>query len=70
MCSPLEIDDGQIVGNALTAIVDTEVTYTCDQNFVLMGNERRMCQADGQWTGSNPTCVGKNLGWITCANWL
>ncbi len=34
--------------------------YSCDAGFILTGNEgtdRRVCQADRTWTGSEPTCA-------------
>ena len=34
-------------------------TYTCDSGYELVGSATRTCQADGSWTGSAPTCVGK-----------
>ena len=33
-------------------------TYECDSGFTLVGNEERTCQDDGDWSGSDPTCVG------------
>ncbi|KAF7263100.1 hypothetical protein GWI33_003617 [Rhynchophorus ferrugineus] len=30
-------------------IPGTKVTYECNQNFVLVGDQRRTCQANGQW---------------------
>ncbi|XP_072026993.1 uncharacterized protein [Amphiura filiformis] len=33
------------------------VTYTCDEGFMLMGMEQRVCQENGQWFGRIPTCT-------------
>ena len=30
--------------------------YTCDASFILLGVTTRMCQADEQWSGDEPTC--------------
>ena len=34
-------------------------TYSCDDGHNLMGGINRECQADGSWTGSDPTCERK-----------
>jgi len=34
-------------------------TYFCDEGYDLVGDNNRVCQADGSWTGSDPTCDGK-----------
>lgn len=31
--------------------------YSCDEGFELMGPMVRNCQRDGNWSGSEPTCV-------------
>ena len=35
---------------------DSAATYTCNTGFMLFGNSMRTCQADGTWTGTEPTC--------------
>ena len=35
-------------------------TYSCDTGFSLDGMSQRSCQSDGAWSGSEPTCEGKN----------
>ena len=37
---------------------DTAV-YSCDDGFTLDGVDTRTCGENGQWSGSEPTCVGK-----------
>ena len=39
------------------------VTYTCNPNYELKGDENRTCEEDG-WSGGLPTCSG--LSAITC----
>ena len=34
-------------------------TYICDPGFFLEGEPTRTCPATGNWTGSQPTCTGK-----------
>ena len=38
----------------------SHVILECDPRYRLVGNLLRTCQADGTWSGSQPTCQGKN----------
>ena len=33
-------------------------TYNCNTGYNLVGDSIRMCEADGMWSGSEPTCQG------------
>ena len=34
------------------------LTYYCNDNIrILVGDQSRICQGSGNWTGSDPTCV-------------
>ena len=44
--------DGNIFGS--------QANYSCSEGYVLNGNSAQMCQADGQWSGSEPRCEGEN----------
>ena len=43
----------------------SQANYSCSEGYVLNGNSIRICQTDGQWTGSEPTCEGQVL-WCVC----
>ena len=46
--------DGQVV---LTGtLYGSQAAYNCNETLILNGNESRICGADGQWSGSEPTC--------------
>lgn len=38
---------------------DSVATYTCDDGYTLMGNDKRTCQNSAMWTGSDPSCESK-----------
>ena len=37
-------------------LVGATVTYTCNTGYRLNGSMMHTCQADGTWSGSDPTC--------------
>ena len=37
----------------------SSVLLECDPGYKLVGDLTRTCQADGSWTGSQPTCQSK-----------
>ncbi|XP_060586067.1 sushi, von Willebrand factor type A, EGF and pentraxin domain-containing protein 1-like [Ruditapes philippinarum] len=40
-----------------TSGTQTKATYTCDAGYNLNGDEERMCNSDGTWSMSEPTCT-------------
>jgi len=42
-------------------LMGATVTYTCNTGYTLNGSSMRTCQADGTWTGSDPTCDSECL---------
>ncbi|RWS28807.1 CUB and sushi domain-containing protein 3-like protein [Leptotrombidium deliense] len=42
--------------------VGREITYKCPVGHKIVGNELRLCQSDGFWSGSPPNCVYVNCG--------
>ncbi|XP_076821841.1 sushi, von Willebrand factor type A, EGF and pentraxin domain-containing protein 1-like isoform X2 [Clavelina lepadiformis] len=54
VCPELDTPDyGRIHGNRTYG---SEVTYTCNDGYVLVGSSSRRCRSDKTWTGSAPTC--------------
>ena len=39
-------------------------TYSCNTGYNLVGDNTRTCQADGMWSGSEPTCQSMMLLYI------
>ncbi|XP_051536340.1 complement factor B-like [Myxocyprinus asiaticus] len=36
--------------------IDDKVTYRCENQLTLIGSKERVCQEDGQWSGTEPEC--------------
>ena len=51
--------NGQVSHTAGTTFGQT-ATYSCDTGYDLVGNSIRTCQADGMWSGNEPTCISKS----------
>uniref|UniRef100_A0A3Q1CLJ1 CUB and Sushi multiple domains 2 n=1 Tax=Amphiprion ocellaris TaxID=80972 RepID=A0A3Q1CLJ1_AMPOC len=50
----------QISGDRRT--VGSVIRYSCIGQRTIIGNTTRMCQLDGQWSGSPPHCSGESAG--------
>ena len=53
-------DNGQVDHTAGTSLGQT-ATYSCNTGYNLVGDSTRTCQAEGEWSGSAPTCQGMLL---------
>nr|XP_033465702.1 sushi, von Willebrand factor type A, EGF and pentraxin domain-containing protein 1 isoform X2 [Epinephelus lanceolatus] len=55
-CSkPESIDRGYVSGTNYS--FGAVVAYSCDKGFLIRGEKRRTCKADGEWGGALPICV-------------
>ena len=54
---PGELSNGVIYGNTFT--YQSRVVLECDPQYRLVGDLTRTCQADGSWSGTQPTCQRK-----------
>ena len=50
----LSISDGVVCYNGTT--MGSMAVYICNDGFLLVGNEARVCQSDGNWNGRAPQC--------------
>jgi len=48
-------------GHPIGSTFGQTVTYNCDEGYILLGDNTRVCQATGVWSGSVPTCECKFL---------
>ncbi len=51
--------NGMIDYSMGTRPVGTVATYTCNTGHTVNGDTTRTCGSDGVWSGSDPTCQGK-----------
>ena len=56
----VSISGGVVCLNGTT--VGSEAVYVCNDGYNLMGNETRVCQSEGIWSGSIPQCMPKKGG--------
>lgn len=54
-CGSLEDPKDGTVSLTGTTFISV-ATYSCDSDYVLMGDEARTCLETGLWSGSTPTC--------------
>ena len=55
-CGPLSDPDNGMVETPQGTTFGQEATYTCNNMYDLVGDGTRTCQADGVWSGTDPTC--------------
>ena len=52
-------DNGTTTGTNTT--FGSVVTHTCNDGFVLVGTDERICLESGNWSASLPSCESKNI---------
>lgn len=62
-CGPINsqpIENGRVIHlNQSQTTFGSQVKYVCYEDYVLVGNDLRQCQADGKWSGKAPYCAYK-----------
>ena len=56
-CGPLSPPKNGDVDASITTI-GSVATYSCNNGLFISGVSQRICQTDGFWSGSAPTCLG------------
>ena len=57
-CGPLPYPNrGGVTFTGTTA--GSIATYSCVEGYILVGDGKRECQADGKWSGEEPACLSK-----------
>lgn len=49
-------EHGAIILSEIRTSYNVQATYTCHENYTLIGNENRTCSLNG-WTGKVPQCL-------------
>lgn len=58
-CSrPLDIENGRILSTEGNYRMNAVITYLCYPQYTMVGGAQRTCQANGEWSGNEPQCVG------------
>uniref|UniRef100_A0A8C4N059 Sushi, von Willebrand factor type A, EGF and pentraxin domain-containing protein 1 n=1 Tax=Equus asinus asinus TaxID=83772 RepID=A0A8C4N059_EQUAS len=50
-------EDGSPATHSANFLYGTMVSYTCNPGYELLGNPVLICQEDGTWNGSAPSCI-------------
>ena len=58
-CGELSLTNGKVSYRHSTAY-NSAATYSCNAGYDLIGTNTRTCSVSGDWSGSPPTCSGKN----------
>ena len=58
----------QYIKNGKVIVHGKQGEYRCNEGYKLDGLKERICQADGKWSGHEPTCMRKNL--LLCKDFL
>ncbi|KAG7461968.1 hypothetical protein MATL_G00196770 [Megalops atlanticus] len=51
---PVSIENGYVSGTNYS--FGAVIAYSCDKGFLIQGEKRRTCKADGEWGGVLPSC--------------
>ena len=57
-CGNLTTPANGSVTHTVRTTFNQTATYSCNTGYNLVGDSTRTCQADGEWSGSAPTCQG------------
>ncbi|KAL1421547.1 hypothetical protein MTO96_022986 [Rhipicephalus appendiculatus] len=64
--APGPIANGAVDVPSGTITVNTMAQYRCNAGYTLIGARQRFCQADGSWSGAEPTCQASAPAPATC----
>ena len=68
-CGPLDVpSNGSMSGDRTT--YPHELSFLCDEGFILRGSKVRSCTSEGTWSGTSASCEGtKHIArWPQCKN--
>ena len=53
---PGEPANGTLMSTEILFYPGEEIVYSCKKGFLLIGEDKRTCEADGSWSGFLPSC--------------
>ncbi|CAB4027451.1 Hypothetical predicted protein, partial [Paramuricea clavata] len=57
ICRPIpSIKNGKVIGKGRLHIEGDKISFTCNPNYMLEGEEAIRCTSTGQWNASEPVC--------------
>lgn len=45
-------------------VAGATVSYTCNEGYTLVGQPRRVCQPNGEFSGEQPSCIPIESKWV------
>ena len=58
-CGTLNTPTNGVVSHFNGTTFRQTATYSCNTGYNLVGDSTRICQADGMWSRSEPTCISE-----------
>ncbi|XP_056327855.1 sushi repeat-containing protein SRPX2 [Danio aesculapii] len=65
-CQVLSVIDHGMYSCNRDFVVDSRCDYTCDEGYQIEGDRYRLCQEDGKWSGTEPTCADYDPPKLKC----
>ncbi|EFX88193.1 hypothetical protein DAPPUDRAFT_235029 [Daphnia pulex] len=66
VCKPIRCSDVQVpkrgTVSGTSSILDSRITFSCQEGNQLNGEEQITCRPDGTWSHSMPVCVTRSCG--------
>ena len=56
--TPVKEPHMKTICTAVSLIIGSKCTYSCDPGYTLIGASERECRSDGYWSHTNPHCQG------------
>ncbi|TRY88773.1 hypothetical protein DNTS_014995 [Danionella cerebrum] len=65
-CRVLPLIDHGMYSCSRGLVVDSRCDYSCYEGYEMEGDQYRMCQEDGKWSGREPTCADREPPKLKC----
>ena len=65
-CGTLTEIEHRRVSLSFNTAYNSMATYSCDDGYTLVGNNKRECLVTGIWSGNEPFCLGEKSVTLYC----